>query len=134
MTPDGLKLWGGLAGVALLALTYHPAVASSLESLKQKITNRLPTPSVPKPVLIEPTPKVTPYKPPCIENPTEVHQAATALMVYFSKQQDTTGVQLAAAVGQHMYDQSAKWMTQPTQAKTSLKPEIEPEKKNPQAL
>ena len=48
-----------------------------------------------------------------IDSPLAVHQVVTPLMAFFARNQDDVGVQLAGAVGQHMYEHSAKWMAAP---------------------
>lgn len=58
-----------------------------------------------------------------IDSPLAVHQIVTPLMAFFAQQQDKDGVDLAGAVGQHMYDRSAKWMS----AGVTAKPETSAE-------
>lgn len=48
-----------------------------------------------------------------IDSPLGVHKVVTALMAFFSNRNDSNGVTLASAIGQHMYEANAGWMNAP---------------------
>lgn len=112
LTPNQMMMLGAAVFAAPIALS-NEAVKTKLKSLGGgaltsvgnwwKSLNKTP---VSPDVAPSPTGVV-------IDSPLAVHQVVTPLMAFFARSQDGVGVQLAGAVGQHMYDHSAKWMTAP---------------------
>ena len=136
MSPNAQMLSG--AGMIIAALaSLHPVVQSAASGLWAKLWSRpvnpvsptVPTVPVPIPPPINPViPTPPPFEPvpgpltpvnstPVIDSPVAAHLTVTALMAYFARQQDQTGLDLCKAVGQHIYEHNAKQMGLPV-AKT----------------
>lgn len=108
MTPN-MQIGIGLGVAVLAAVLFSPKV----RGLVMKFLTPSPTPS--------PTPKPLNVDNPLDQPPTDAHQVVTSLMVYFASVKDDKGVALAAAIGQHLYEEFAKTIEK---ANTPIAPEV----------
>lgn len=120
MSPD-VQLLVGVAGAFAIIATKLPAVESRLVStgswIKSSLSSlfsRSPTPADPVDA------DGAPIAQRMIKSPVDVHMTVTALMAYFSSQQDQKGLELCASVGAHVYECCVKQMGLPEGISTTL--------------
>lgn len=111
LTSDQTVLTGIGITAAMLA-TFHPTVEAKIKSLTSSLWSRLSsiggsTPNTPDTSVGE------------LTTPNDVHMLVTKLVTYFSKNKDPEGVQCAARIGTHVYEQQVRDSVTPLVAPVS---------------